>query len=104
MLKVFFKSSHLFILIFYTLTMSLSFDDAVLMHEQDFVFEGKPTVTDWDDDGLPDILFGERVPSASQTSNSTVGFWKNNGTETSPSFSDAGNVKADGSDISIEVG
>lgn len=84
--------------------MSLSFEDAVLIHEQDFVFEGKPTVTDWDNDGLVDILFGERMPSSDQTSNSTVGFWKNSGTISNPSFSDAGNIKADGSDISIEVG
>lgn len=84
-------------------TFALTFDSPVLIHPQDYSSEGSPTVIDWDEDGLKDILFGERMPSG-DVSNSNVGFWKNSGTSTEPSFSDVGNIKADGSDINIEVG
>lgn len=101
------KSIHIKLLIisltFLSLSYSLTFEDPVLLHPTDYSSEGKATVVDWDNDGLKDILFGERVPS-SETSNSNVGFWKNSGTQTNPSFSDAGNLEADGSTISIEVG
>lgn len=97
-----------YMLLFYSFTFfysatALTFNSPILLHPQDYSSEGTPTVADWDGDGLKDILFGERMPSG-DASNSNVGFWKNSGTSTEPSFSDIGNIKADGSDIGIEVG
>lgn len=93
----------IFLFLLFNVSYSIEFSIPILIHPTDYVFEGKPTVVDWDGDGLVDILFGERMPSA-EASDATVSFWKNSGSKTNPSFSDFNNIEADGSEIKIEVG
>lgn len=89
---------------------SFSFKEALKLNPSDYTFEGKPTVADWDGDGLVDILFGERVPErqvvqrTDRLANAQVSFWKNSGTTTQPSFGNSGKIKVNGSELAIPVG
>lgn len=88
-----------------SLIWAISFEPPVKLHEVDFTFEGKPTVVDWDGDGLVDILFGERIPvPKSDTTMAFVTLWKNTGTKTEPEFSKADTLKADGDYLCVGVG
>lgn len=99
------KSVQVLWLTLVSLVWAISFESPVKLHEVDFTFEGKPTVVDWDGDGLVDILFGERIPvPASDTTMAFVTLWKNTGTKTDPSFSKTDTLKADGKPLCVGVG
>ena len=50
-----------------------------------------PSVYDWDDDGLPDLLVG--------TMHNTILWWKNTGTTTEPALTYKGFIQADGKQL-----
>jgi len=56
-----------------------------------------PFMADWNDDGLNDLLVGEFTMGK-------VSFFKNIGTNQSPSFTFSGYLQADGADISVSYG
>jgi len=55
-------------------------------------------VTDWDGDGLKDLLIGEFAPNAK------VRFYKNTGTNKAPEFKSYAYIKANGEDIKLTSG
>jgi len=55
-------------------------------------------VTDWDGDGLKDIIIGEFAPNAK------VRFYKNTGTNKAPAFVSYAYIKANGEDIKLTSG
>ncbi len=81
----------------------ITFGEPVDLSSEYYSSEGKPTVIDWDGDGLFDILFGERVPGSS-LSFAQVGYWRNTGTAAEPQFVDVGDLQADDAPISVECG
>jgi hypothetical protein len=55
-------------------------------------------VTDWDGDGLKDLIIGEFSP------NGKVRFYKNIATNTAPEFESYSYIKANGVDIKLTTG
>ena len=56
-----------------------------------------PFMTDWDEDGVTDLLVGQFSPGK-------VSFFKNTGTNQNPVFTFSYYLQADGSDISVSAG
>lgn len=67
------------------------FSTSQLLFEKPVAY-GSPSVVDWDNDGLNDILFGE-------ADSGYVWFYKNTGTKIAPKFEENGKLQADGGDL-----
>lgn len=73
------------------------FDGCYLPEDQygpiDCGWYAAPFISDWDQDGLPDLLIG--------TQSNAIVWWKNQGTKTSPKWQHVGFVQADGRAIAV---
>ncbi len=93
------KCTHIFLAIILTGISLYSnppvFSERVLMDEFKIQYSASPTITDWDGDGLNDILVGYAYYLLT-AEKGTVAFLKNTGTKTVPVFTRMDDLKANG--------